>query len=128
MPFPAGKISTREAAMTAFRILLAILTAALAAYTAVVVARHGLNLFPQFFGDIAAMGWAGQFNADFTTLLTLSGLWMAWRNHFTPAGIALGVLGLFGGGPLLMSYLLILSYAARGDMKIVLGGRRRAAA
>lgn len=114
--------------MTAFRVLLLVLTAALAAYTAIVIAHHGINLFPQFFGDIAAMGWAGQFNADFMSLLTLSGLWMAWRNDFTPAGLALGVLGFFGGGPVLMIYLLILSYAAQGDMKIVLLGPRRAGA
>lgn len=37
-------------------------------------ASHAWNLFPVFFGDIAAMTWAGQFNADFTGFLLLSGL------------------------------------------------------
>ena len=27
--------------------------------------------------------------------------WLAWRNHFSPFGLALGVLGFFGGAPVL---------------------------
>lgn len=114
--------------MTAFRILLAVLTLALVAYTGVTIANHGVNLFPDFFGDMAEMGWPGQFNADFTTMLAMSGLWLAWRHHFTPGGIALGVLGFFGGGLVLMTYLLVQSFRFNGDMKIVLVGPQRASA
>ncbi len=114
--------------MAAFRVVLVVLTAALAAYTGVVVAHHGINLFPIFFGDIAAMGWPGQFNADFLCMLTLGGLWLAWRHHFKPLGLALGALIFIGGAPLLMVYVLVQTYRAGGDMKIVLLGRARAAA
>ena len=83
--------------MRAFRILLIIMFACIVGYTAIVVVNHGWNLLAVFFGDMAAMTWAGQFNVDFTCFLALSGLWLAWRHHFSPGGLALGVLGFFGG-------------------------------
>lgn len=112
--------------MGAFRILLVLLFMGILGYTAVVAANHGLNLLPVFFGDIAEMGWPGQFNVDFTSFLTLSALWLMWRHHFSPAGIALGVAGFFGGGLFLSAYLFIASFGARGDMKELLLGRARA--
>lgn len=114
--------------MNAFRILLVGLTTALAVYTAIVVANHGLTLFPVFFGDIAAMGWPGQFNADFLCFLTLGGLWLAWRHAFSAIGCVLGAFVYLGGAPYLMTYLLIQTFRAEGDMKIVLLGPSRAAA
>jgi len=114
--------------MTAFRILLVTLTMALGAYTVIVVMEHGLGLFPIFFGDIAAMGWPGQFNADFFCFLTLAGLWLAWRHHFSPGGVVLGLATYVGGAPLVMIYLLIQSFRADGDMRVILLGARRAAA
>jgi hypothetical protein len=65
--------------MTAFRVFLAVISAAIVAYTSSVVADHGLNLFPVFFGDIARLGWPGQFNLDFAGPLAPSGLWLGWR-------------------------------------------------
>lgn len=112
--------------MSAFRILLAFLFLSIAGYTAVVVANHGIGLFGVFFGDIAKMGWPGQFNLDFMGFLTLSGLWLAWRHRFSPAGLALGVLGLFGGAPVLTAYLLVASLQAKGDPAELLLGKARA--
>jgi len=112
--------------MGAFRILLVLLFLGIFGYTAVVAANHGINLMPVFFGDIAAMGWPGQFNVDFLSFLTLSAIWLMWRHHFSPAGIALGVVGFFGGGLFLSAYLLIASFGARGDIKELLLGRARA--
>jgi hypothetical protein len=109
-----------ETLVTAFRILLAAIFAVLAAYTALVISRHGANLLPVFFGDIARMEWPGQFNLDFLSLLTLSGLWIAWRHRFTPAGLALGVCGLFGGGLFLSAFLLVQSFRTGGDMRALL--------
>jgi hypothetical protein len=56
--------------MVVLRLVLAAHLAVLAVYTAVVIANHGWNLFPVFFGDMAAMGWAGQFNLDFMGFLS----------------------------------------------------------
>lgn len=114
--------------MTAFRALLALMFAVLIGYTLVVGMNHGWNLLPVFFGDIAAMTWPGQFNLDFMGFLILSGLWMAWRHHFTPAGLALGVLGVFGGITVLLPYLLVVHVRNKGDMRAVMMGQTRASA
>ena len=113
--------------MGQFRVLLFVLFTVVVGYTAVVVADHGFGLFPIFFGDIAKMGWPGQFNLDFTSLLTLSALWVAWRHAFSGAGLALGVLAFFGGGFFLTAYLLVMSLQTGGDMAELLLGKARAA-
>jgi len=114
--------------MTAFRTYLVVLWVVLVGYTAVVVGNHGWGLLGVFFGDIGAMGWPGQFNLDFLMMLSLSALWVAWRHHFSGAGLALGVLALFGGALFLTAYLLAASLAARGDPRVLLLGRERAVA
>lgn len=112
--------------MTAFRLFLAIYCSVLAGYTAVTVSQHGFNLLPVFFGDMAKMGWPGQFNLDFLGFLALSGLWVAWRHRFRPAGIGLGVVAFFGGMAFLSVYILIESLRTRGDMAALLLGQERA--
>jgi len=112
--------------MSAFRILLAIFIIAIISFTGVVISNHGWNLLPSFFGDMAAMTWPGQFNLDFMCFLILSGLWLAWRHHFSLGGLVLGVLGLFGGIMFLAPYLLIASFRANGDMRILFIGEARA--
>jgi hypothetical protein len=112
--------------MAAFRLLLATILTTVVVYTLIVISNHGLGLLPIFFGGIAEMEWAGQFNLDFLGFLVLSGFWLAWRHHFTPSGLALGVLGLFGGVPVLTAYLLATSFAVNGDVKALLLGPVRA--
>ncbi len=112
--------------MVTFRLLLAVFIIAILSFTGVVISNHGWNLLPIFFGDIVAMTWPGQFNFDFLCFLILSGLWLAWRHHFSPGGLVLGVFGLFGGIMFLAPYLLIASYRAGGDMKILFLGHVRA--
>ena len=113
--------------MTAFRTLLIVLWAIIVGYTAIVIANHGIGLLDVFFGDMAAMGWPGQFNLDFMCMLTLSALWVAWRHQFSGVGLVLGVLALFFGSLFLTTYLFILSAQAKGDMRKVLLGNARAA-
>jgi hypothetical protein len=112
--------------MGAFRILLGFVFIGVLVYTIIVGVNHGWNLLPVFFGDIATMSWPGQFNLDFMGFLTLSGLWLAWRHHFSPGVIALGLLGLFGGIIVLAPYLFFASVKANGDMKELLLGEVRA--
>ncbi|MEO0981306.1 MAG: hypothetical protein AAFX03_01490 [Pseudomonadota bacterium] len=114
--------------MLAFRLLLIAMLAILIGYTAVVIAEHGANLFPIFFGDIVKMGWAGQFNVDFSGFLILSALWTAWRYQYAPAGLGLAVLAFFGGILFQGIHLLWLSFKTGGDMKRILLGDARAAA
>ena len=110
--------------MSAFRTLLIAMWVVVMAYTAVVVAHHGMGLLGIFFGDIATMTWPGQFNLDFLCMLTLSGLWVAWRHQFSATGIGLGVLALFGGIVFLSAYLLVMSWRTDGDIEQILLGPR----
>jgi hypothetical protein len=113
--------------MTAFRALLIAIWASVAVYTALVIADYGINLFPYFFGDMAKLGWPGQFNLDFMFMLTLSGLWVAWRHEFSGGGLALGVAAFFGGAFFLSAYLFVASVQAKGDATELLLGKARAA-
>ena len=112
--------------MTLFRLFLIAALGVITVYTAIVIANHGLTLFPVFFGDMATMGWAGQFNLDFMFMLALSALWTAWRNGFSPAGLGLAVVAFFGGTPFLAIYLLYLLARPGGDLRRVLLGDARA--
>ena len=117
----------KDRAMLGFRILLVLMLLVLIAYTGVVIASHGWNLFPVFFEDMTAMTWPGQFNTDFMGFLILSGLWTAWRHHFSPLGLLLGLIAVFGGIIFLTIYLLVVSGGAKGNAKVLLLGPRRAA-
>jgi len=112
--------------MTPFRIYLAICLCAIATYTTVTIAHHGLNLLPVFLGDMAQMAWPGQFNLDFTGFLGLSALWVAWRHRFSPGGLALSVVAFFGGMLFLSIYLLVHSFRADGRIEVLLLGETRA--
>ncbi len=114
--------------MGVFRAILLVLFIALAGYTAVVIGRYGINFAPYFFGDMMRLGWPGQFNADFLTMLTLSAIWTAWRNKFSAQGLGLAVLAFLFGGGFLCLYLLFLIQRHRGNAaSILLGDRRRSA-
>lgn len=110
--------------MIPFRLFLAACLIVIVGYTSVTIANHGLNLLPIFFGDMAAMGWPGQFNLDFFCFLLLSGLWVSWRGRFRPAALGLGVLAVFGGMLFLSIYLLIALSRTKGDIRQVLLGDR----
>lgn len=112
--------------MNMFRVFLVVIFTCVIIYTAIVGVNHGWGLFPVFFGDMVAMSWPGQFNLDFMCFLMLSGLWLAWRHHFSPGGLALGVLGVFGGIVVLAPYLFVASLNANGDVKELFLGKVRA--
>lgn len=113
--------------MPLLRLFLAGCLLAIIAYTTVTIAHHGWGLVPIFFGDMAAMGWPGQFNLDFMTLLLLSGLWVAWRHDFSAPGLLLVPIAVFGGMMFLSIYLLVQSFRCNDDFAVLLLGERRAA-
>lgn len=109
--------------MILFRGFIATILPAFVIYTSVMIFQYGWRLVPIFFGDIFAVNWRGQFNADFMAMLALSALWVAWRNQFTAKGVTLAVLAFFGGAPFLCIYLLILSRMHERHLPtILLGG------
>lgn len=111
--------------MLVLRLVLAAHLTVLTIYSAIVIANHGINLLPVFFGDMAAMAWPGQFNLDFLGFLILSALWTAWRNNFSASGLLLAVLAFFGGMMFLSIYVLILSFSAKNIQEILLGNVAR---
>ena len=112
--------------MTSFRVLLVAIFLGIAGYTVVVVANHGFGLFPVFFGDMAEMAWAGQFNFDFMCFLALSAVWVSWRHEFSPGGLLLGLIAFVGGAFFLSAYLLWASFDVDGDVPALLLGKARA--
>ena len=108
--------------MIIFRVFLVLVFTSLSIYTGAVIAQHGLGLFSVFFGDMAKLGWAGQFNADFMAMLAMSAIWVAWRNNFSASAFLLATFAFFGGAPFLCVYLLALSISCRGDVVRMLIG------
>ena len=112
--------------MNLFRSFLVLFLVGLSAYTAIVIANHGWNLFAPFFGEFSAITWSGQFNFDFMGFLALSAIWIAWRHQFSLPGLALGFIAFFGGMMFLTVYLLVASYQVKGDVRALLLGAQRA--
>ena len=112
--------------MLPLRLFLALFLAVLTIYTGAVIADHGWNLFAVFFGDIARVGWPGQFNLDFLGFLCLSAAWVAWRHRFSAGGLALAVLAFFGGMEFLCVYLLVQIGRTGGNPRALLLGPSRA--
>ncbi len=107
--------------MLMFRAWCVVMFVALAVYTAPVLMAEP-NLFPAFFSAIQGGGWQGQFNLDFVFMLTLSGLYIAWRHRFTPVGLLLGVIAFNGGALFLSAYFFIQSFRCDGDVRRLLVG------
>ncbi|MEM9818826.1 MAG: hypothetical protein AAF215_09625 [Cyanobacteria bacterium P01_A01_bin.123] len=112
--------------MVAFRGFLIAVVTFIFSYTAIVISNHGFGLLEVFFGDIATMGWPGQFDLDFLFVLILSAFWLIWRHHFSPLGIFFGLLAFVGGSMFLASYLLLISIRVKGDISELLLGETRA--
>lgn len=113
--------------MTLFRLLLVTIIATVGIYTVAVVGQHGVDFASPFFGDIAQMGWAGQFNMDFGSFLILTSAWLMWRHHFSPLGVLFGLVIFVGGAPFLCSYLLVVIANDKPDMAELLLGKSRVA-
>ena len=113
--------------MNKLRLILAAIFIAISVYTIITISEHGWSLFPVFFGDMAAMGWPGQFNFDFMCFLILSGLRVSWRHHCSVLGLILGLFAFLGGALFLSAYLFINSYKVNGNLNALLLGTQRAA-
>ena len=105
--------------MSLFRLLLVFVILAVGIYTVPVLMEHGFTLYPIFFGDIAAMGWPGQFNVDFLAMLVMSAIYVGWREGAMDGrvgrGLVLGLLAFNLGAPFLAGYLL---WKSRGKSSV----------
>jgi hypothetical protein len=96
----------------------------LLAYTILAFKNEGPNLFDIFLSNIQSLKWNGQFNLDFSCYLTLSGLWMMWRNKFTPSSIVFGIVAMILGIIVFAPYILYVLTKENGDLKKLLIGNR----
>jgi hypothetical protein len=115
---------TTSSKQTGLTVLLVVMTLVVAILTLIAFQREGAGLFQVFIGNIRAGGWNGQFNADFTCYLLLSGLWLMWRNHFRPAALLMGVAASILGIVVFAPYLVYLLYREKGNLVKVLVGNR----
>lgn len=104
--------------------LLIFQTIAVLIYSFSAFQQEGANLFGIFISNIQSFRWNGQFNLDFSCYLTLSGLWIMWRNKFSAGSVAIGIIAMIMGIILFAPYLLYLLSKEKGDLKKVLTGER----
>lgn len=91
-------------------------------YTFWAFKNEGVRLFAIFLSNIQSLTWNGQFSLDFSCYLTLSGLWIMWRNRFSASAIAGGIVAAILGIIVFAPYLLYLLVRENGDLKKVLIG------
>jgi hypothetical protein len=104
--------------------LLITQTITILCYTFFSFQREGANLFQIFVANITALNWSGQFNLDFSCYLTLSGLWIMWRNKFNSNSILFGIVAMILGIMAFAPYLLYLLTIEKGDLKKVVIGNK----
>ena len=106
------------------KVILLVQTIGLIIYTIVAYKAEGAGLFGIAIDNIASMKWSGQFNLDFFCYLTLSGIWIMWRDKFSGKSVLLGIVAMVLGIVFFAPYVLWLLTKEKGDMKRVLIGDR----
>ena len=106
--------------------LLIIQTLALLVYTIIAIQQDGTNFLARALEFATSLTWMGQFALDFSCYLLLSGLWIMWRNQFTPSAIVFAVIAMILGIIVFAPYLLLLIQREKGDLvKVLIGSRHR---
>jgi hypothetical protein len=108
----------------ALKSLLLMQTLAVLVYTIYAVKNEGWDLFQIFTTNMMSLNWNGQFNLDFSCYLTLSGIWIMWRNKFTISSVFMGIVAMIMGIIVFAPYLLYLLIVEKGNIKKVLLGEQ----
>jgi hypothetical protein len=108
----------------ALKSLLLMQTLAVLVYTIYAVKNEGCSLFQIFTTNMTAFNWNGQFNLDFSCYLTLSGIWIMWRNKFTASSIFMAIVAMIMGIIVFAPYLLYVLITEKGNVKKMLLGDR----
>ncbi len=93
--------------MSALRLFLVASTVIIYAITALAIGNQGIYWPIVFFGDLVALDWRSQFNADFLIHLILLATWISWREGFSKRGYLFGFLSIFLGGMFGFPYILV---------------------
>lgn len=105
-----------------FKALLMVQTIVVLGYTILAFKSEGANLLDVFLTNIKSLNWNGQFNLDFSCYLTLSGLWIVWRNQYSFSSILIALFAATIGIIFFAPYLIYLLIIEKGDLKKVLVG------
>jgi hypothetical protein len=108
-----------------FKTLLIVQTIGLLTYTFFAFQTEGADLFGVIATNVFSLNWSGQFNLDFMCYLTLSGIWIMWRNKFSNKSVLLGIIAMVLGIVLFAPYILWLTNQEKGDIKRILIGDRK---
>ncbi|MBD2626839.1 hypothetical protein [Trichormus variabilis] len=108
--------------MTLLRAFLVVSTLLIFTVSIYAIVTTGINFPAVYFGDLLKLDWRAQFNTDLLIFLSLTAIWVTWREGFTPKGFLLGVVTLVGGAMFVCPYLLFATYKANGDPKELLLG------
>ncbi|MEP4484992.1 MAG: hypothetical protein ABJ013_05145 [Halioglobus sp.] len=101
--------------MTTLKLLLLVSTVVIYVFTYSAVTAEGFNWPAVAFGDILALNWRSQFDADLVIHLLLLATWVSWREGFSMKGHFFGFLSIVMGGMFSFPYLLHAIYVAKGD-------------
>lgn len=107
-----------------FKTFLIAQTVIVLIYTIWAFKNEGVNLLSVFLENIQSLTWNGQFNLDFSSYLSLSALWIMWRNRFSSSSIVIGIIAMIIGIIVFAPYLLYLLGKEKGDLKKLLIGNR----
>lgn len=107
--------------MTALRLFLIISWAFITGLTLYIMVQHGVNWPAVLFNDLLSLTWRTQFNADFVVHVMLFCSWIYWREDTPLKGGIYAFLAIFGA-IFSFIYLLVVTYKAKGDMRIILLG------
>jgi hypothetical protein len=103
-------------------VLLVIQTLSIIIYTLIAFNNEGFTLFQIFFSNIISLTWNGQFNLDFSFYLLLSGIWVVWRNNFSPLSYVLALITFVMGIAIFAPYLVYLYITENGNIiRIIVG-------
>lgn len=107
---------------TMLKSLVIIQTLTLLVYTGFSIKNEGWALFNILTTNVTSLNWNGQFNLDFSCYLTLSGIWIMWRNKYSISSIIFAVIAMIIGIIAFAPYLLYLLTTEKGNLKKLLVG------
>jgi hypothetical protein len=108
--------------MNTLRFFLLVSTVLIYVMTLLAWSSQGINWPAVAISDLMALNWRSQFDTDFLVYLFLGATWITWREGFTLKGHVFAFLSVFLGGMFSFPYLLLATYQANGDPKILLLG------
>jgi hypothetical protein len=85
---------------------------------------HGFQEMMPYFLQGYTHPWGTAINVDFTLCLLTASIWLAWSAKSPERGLVYGLLAFALGGTFLFAYVLIQSFATKGDMRTLILGRQ----